>query len=439
MRSRYAPWLALLTCVAAGAAAAAGYAVTAPKQYRATAQLLVSPVAPSDSTFAGLDVLRDTGGKRTAAADAAALLRSPQVAGAVAAQLALHRSARSLLDAVSATVVDSSDVVAATATAASPAAAVQLANTFANVLVAQRTALFQTDLARAIRRDETLVASGAGKAVATRLTTLRGFVGQADPTLRVAAEATAPGHASSPNVKRIIVEGVGAGVVAGLLAAALLLATRGRSRREGYDREVERAALEQLVERLETRLAARETALAARERDVQTALAELRSEQDAAAAVAPVAAELEQREQQHAERVSAVQQRELALARRAAELSARERELDSRAAELESRSAELEERERGLDERAERLAEEARQVAEAPPRPVVALAGDPGDGHFNLVTLERLVEERGRDFPHRVEEWSSYLYFLRDYAAPDGSVPASFDGLIQETFADLVA
>jgi|SRR5579884_715192 len=432
MRSRYAPWLALLTLVAAGAAAAAGYALTAPKQYRATAQLLVSPVAPSDSAFAGLDVLRDTGGKRTAAADAAALLRSPQVAGAVAAQLALRRSARSLLDAVSTKVVDSSDVVATTATAASPAAAVQLANTFANVLVAQRTALFQADLARAIRRDETLVANGAGKAVANRLTTLRGFLGQPDPTVRVAAEATAPGNAASPNVVRIILEGVGAGVVAGLLAAAFLLAARSRDRRAGYDRDVERAALEQLVERLEARLAARETALTAREHDVQRALAELRSEQEAAAAVAPAAAQLEQREQQHAERVAAVQQRELALARRAAELSTRERELEARVAELEERAREL-------DERAEELAEQTRKAAEAPPRPVIALAGDPGDGHFNLETLERLVEERGRDFPHRVEEWSSYLYFLRDYAAPDGSVPASFDGLIQETFAELVA
>ncbi len=43
------------------------------------------------------------------------------------------------------------------------------------------------------------------------------------------------------------------------------------------------------------------------------------------------------------------------------------------------------------------------------------------------------------EFPERVDEWSSYLYFLREYAEPDGSVPASFDGLIQNTFAELVA
>jgi uncharacterized protein involved in exopolysaccharide biosynthesis len=78
MRSRLAPWLAVLTLTAAGAAAAAGYGLTAPKRYRGTAQLLVSPVAPGDPTFAGIGVLRDTGGKRTAAADVAALVSGPR-------------------------------------------------------------------------------------------------------------------------------------------------------------------------------------------------------------------------------------------------------------------------------------------------------------------------------------------------------------------------
>jgi len=53
--------------------------------------------------------------------------------------------------------------------------------------------------------------------------------------------------------------------------------------------------------------------------------------------------------------------------------------------------------------------------------------------------LERLINERGEEFPEHRDEWSSYLYFLREYAEPDGSVPASFDGLIQDTFSDLVA
>ena len=144
-------WLVVLTLVAAGAAAAAGYGLTAPKRYRATAELLVAPVSPGDPTFAEIGVLRDTGGKQTAAADVAALLRAPQIADAVAAQLALRRSRASLQDALHAHVVDSSDVVAVTAEDASANGAAQLANTFANALVAQRSASFQSELAVAIR------------------------------------------------------------------------------------------------------------------------------------------------------------------------------------------------------------------------------------------------------------------------------------------------
>src|SRR6478609_1617277 len=200
MRSRLAPWLAVLTLTAAGAAAAAGYGLTAPKRYRATAQLLVSPVSPSDATFAGIGVLRDTGGTRTAAASAAALLSSPQIVDAAAAQLGLKRSRESLLGALDAHVVGRSDVVAVTAEDTSPAGAAQLANTFANVLIAQRSAAFQSELAAAIKRDEQLLATtpaaqrsnDASAAIARRLATLRGLEGEQDPTIRIAGQARAP-------------------------------------------------------------------------------------------------------------------------------------------------------------------------------------------------------------------------------------------------------
>ncbi|MDP9260371.1 MAG: hypothetical protein M3O89_00180, partial [Actinomycetota bacterium] len=157
MRSRM-PWLAVLTLTAAGAAAAAGYGLTAPKRYRATAQLLVAPVTPGDPIFAGIGVLRDTGGKQTAAADVAALLGAPQIADAVAAQLALKRSRASLQHALHAHVVDSSDVVAVTAEDTSANGAAQLANTFANALITQRSAAFQSELSAAIGRDQRLLA-----------------------------------------------------------------------------------------------------------------------------------------------------------------------------------------------------------------------------------------------------------------------------------------
>ncbi len=53
--------------------------------------------------------------------------------------------------------------------------------------------------------------------------------------------------------------------------------------------------------------------------------------------------------------------------------------------------------------------------------------------------LERLVAGRVAEFPDKRDEWISYLYFLREYAEPDGTIPSSFDWLIQDTFAELVA
>jgi hypothetical protein len=428
-------WLPIIVCIAAGAAAAAGYGLTAPKRYRATAQLLVAPVSPGDTTFAGLGVLRDTGGKQTAAADVAALLRAPQIADAVAAQLALKRSRASLQHALHAHVVDSSDVVAVTAEDSSADGAAQLANTFANALITQRSATFQSELSAAIRRDERLLAgfpsaqrsTGEGGAIARRLTTLRGFAGQQDPTVRVASQAAMPTHAFWPSLPKLVGLGAGIGAVVGVLVALMALAVR-RGRRVGggqYDRSVSGQgsdrALDRLVDRLEAKLAARESALAARERDLQAALEELKAAQAAPAtqaAAVPAAvdeSELTRREQKLVERIARVTAREVELARRAASLALREREFEARP---------------------EPEPEPEPERAPEPQRAMVAVQTD-RNGRYNLVTLEGLAEHRSRDFPERAEEWTSYLFFLRDYAAPDGSLPDSFDALISTTFSDL--
>ena len=228
--------LGLLGLVAAltvaGAAAAAGYAFLGTKRYDATAHLIVSPVSPTDPTYFGLGLLRDTSGKRTAAASAAVLLRSPQVADAVRTQLGLSESRDTLLSKVRARVVGASDVVAVTVRDTSAVRAAQLANAFAGALVSQRTASFQSQLATAIRRtQEQLLALppnrrtiGAGAALQQRLTTLQSLQGQPDPTLRPADQAEAPASAAWPN--RPFVIGVGAGlglVVGGLIALVVLL------------------------------------------------------------------------------------------------------------------------------------------------------------------------------------------------------------------------
>jgi subunit length determinant Wzz-like protein len=428
MRSHLAPWLAVLTLTAAGAAAAAGYGLTAPKRYRATAQVLVTPVSTSDPTFAGIGVLRDTGGKRTAAADVAALMQTPQIVDAAAAQLGSKRSRQSLLDALHVHVVDASDVVAVTAEDTSADGAAQLANTFANVLIAQRSATFQSELTAAIRRDRQLLAGSNDPSggISQRLTTLLGLQGRPDPTIRVAAQAVAPSSASWPNVPLLVGIGAGIGAAAGVLVALVALGMRRASGRHagkqgpGFsDRE-----LDELGERLEARLVRREAALAARERDLKAKLDELRAAQETTLAASHDEEVLARRERQLTERIATAAKREAELARRAAEVALRERDA---AAEQEQAAA------------AAAAADDEAKAAEAAIPPIPSPAENGLHGSYNLVTLERLVDERGSAFPERLEEWSSYLYFLREYASADGAVPASFDGLIHDTFEELLA
>ncbi len=60
-------------------------------------------------------------------------------------------------------------------------------------------------------------------------------------------------------------------------------------------------------------------------------------------------------------------------------------------------------------------------------------------GRLNVNDLERLVEAKSDAAPHLVDEWRTYLYFLRQYAAIDGTLPDSFGGLVSDVFGELSA
>jgi hypothetical protein len=290
-----------------------------------------------------------------------------------------------------------------------------------DALVAQRTSGFQSQLASAVARDTQLLRTGAGGREAAelsrRLAVLRSLQGQPDPTLRRAATATAPRSASSPTPWVLVLVGAGSGLAAGLVLSTLLAVAR--RRRPFYDRPVAPGssdrAVEALVERLEQRLAARESALAARERDLQARIDELRMLE--ARAASPDTASPD-----------------------TAPLAERERALAERERNLEERVATVTKRELALARAAARSAPQPAQQAPPPAKPPASVrAADPAaGGGFNLSVLERLVAERGGSHPERLDEWSSYLFFLRDYAGADGNLPPSFDALVEETFRPLL-
>jgi hypothetical protein len=71
---------------------------------------------------------------------------------------------------------------------------------------------------------------------------------------------------------------------------------------------------------------------------------------------------------------------------------------------------------------------------EAEPLPVPQAQRRPGG--WTIPALEQLVAERGGAFPDKVEEWRYYIVFLSEHADPNGALPASFDYLVEDAFAD---
>jgi hypothetical protein len=76
-------------------------------------------------------------------------------------------------------------------------------------------------------------------------------------------------------------------------------------------------------------------------------------------------------------------------------------------------------------------------AAEAEPVVVpIGLGSSPRS--WNLWDLERLTRESAGDDAVRDEERTFLLMYLREFAGPDGLLPADFDSLVRDSFGDLV-
>ena len=382
--------------VAAVAGASMAYAYRAPKRYDATARVVVHPVPAGDTTYTGIDVLVDSRDEARVIETAARYFDTPEVIGAVATRLSLSPS--SVGDALDVHPLGGSNILLVVGKSRHRELAAQIANATVQEGIAQETARFQAQVSAVLAK----LRASPNLAAQKRINDLVSVQSRPDPTLQTLSAATAPSRAAWPRRREII---TGATVPAVVLAALfLLLPPLVRRRPPAVDEGREQA----LAER-EGELAQRERALAEASEALEQRERELREREQAPP---PGAARLEQR-------IAAVTAREAAMAKQAAQLTLRERALDSREGEFREREEELERREQ-----------------EPPPEPEQAEAGEPGA--WRIEELERLVAERGARYPDRLEEWRYYVHFLREHAAADGTLPASFDYLIDETFAELL-
>jgi hypothetical protein len=162
-------------------------------------------------------------------------------------------------------------------------------------------------------------------------------------------------------------------------------------------------------------------------------------------ALAKRAGELAARERASEERIREVEARETAVEQQAGELVGRNQALEQQAADVAGRAETVEQQAADLAARAQELEEEAVTLAEAAVEPepvsapVPAASGTPlsaPTGTWTMDELERFVRDRRGSFPERSEEWDTYLFLLRDHAGIDGTLPRSFDLLIEDVFGD---
>jgi hypothetical protein len=81
---------------------------------------------------------------------------------------------------------------------------------------------------------------------------------------------------------------------------------------------------------------------------------------------------------------------------------------------------------------------EAEPEPEPEPEPQVVELHPEAPREWNLWELERLVRDHAGDDPIRDEEWSYLLMYLREFASPDGHLSRDFDGLVRESFGEIL-
>ena len=229
--------IALSVLVTTGVATA--YVVTAQKTYKAEADLIVTPIAGQDTTLNSIPgPIRESSDPTRNVQTAARLVTTIDVARRAKAKLNTNRTPRSLLGDVQASPVAQSDIVAITATGSSPSSAQNLANVFADSVIADRTQKFhdQVDVRiNALKPQVAALHEPAGSPpseLRTQLSELETVRAGNDPTMRVDTRADKPTSPSWPKKKLSIIAGIVAGLALGIGGAFAASVFDPRLRRE---------------------------------------------------------------------------------------------------------------------------------------------------------------------------------------------------------------
>jgi Mrp family chromosome partitioning ATPase/capsular polysaccharide biosynthesis protein len=175
----------VLVTLVACAAAVAWHTQREPT-YEAGAKILLTPLASGETTFAGVQVIRDSNDPTRTAQTAAALIESPQAAQTAAQRVAGGYSAARVEQAIKVRPEGQSNIIVVSAQAPDPLLAARLADAYATAALERRNAVVTEQIAPIVKR---LRVSRFADDRA-RAGTLQSIAG--DPTLSVSQAAVAP-------------------------------------------------------------------------------------------------------------------------------------------------------------------------------------------------------------------------------------------------------
>lgn len=221
--------LLVLGCTLLALVAAIAHVAHRSPSYKATAEILVTPLPADDATFQGLPFLRDFGEAARTLQTAAALVDSPSAQVLAAKRMGPGWSVKRIQDTISVQPLGESDVLEIQAKDSDPAQAARLANTFAAASLEVRQAGLRREVVAAIARLQVqrqaltgATQQVAATALAQQIVALQAVRDGSDPTLSLSERAALPTSRLGVSSKVIVILALIAGLAVGAGAALVL-------------------------------------------------------------------------------------------------------------------------------------------------------------------------------------------------------------------------
>lgn len=197
--------------------------------YKATSQILVTPVSSTDSSFTGLPVVNDSETDPTRNLQtAASILESRSAASAAAREMGRGWTEQKVARALSVLPQGESDVVTVTASYGQAATAAKLANTYVSATLGAHRATLASAAQKRITQLQAqrgaLPSSDTSDAatITQEISTLRSVTAGQDPNFSLLQSAGVPTAAAATSGKLIVILALLAGLVVGIGAATVL-------------------------------------------------------------------------------------------------------------------------------------------------------------------------------------------------------------------------